>query len=100
MSVSKWRRSTGGSTSVTCLSHLGAMRSVACQLSRQKLPDFLGRNLPKTLPGISGFSLILRRVILARKASVVSEYKLTVAASVALELAGTLEASLLSKHLA
>jgi len=53
-----------------------------------------------SLPGISGFSLILRRVILARKASVVSEYKLTIAASVPLEIAATLEASLLSKHVA
>ena len=42
----------------------------------------------------------MRRVILARKASVVSEYKLTIAASVALEIAATLEASLLSKHVA
>jgi len=57
-------------------------------------PAFSAETSQKQLLGISGFSLILRRVILAKKASVVSEYQFTIATSVALEIAATLEAIL------
>jgi len=61
---------------------------------------FSAETSQKQLQGISGFSLILRRAILARKASVIPEYQLTIATSVALEIAAILEAALLPKHVA
>jgi hypothetical protein len=57
-------------------------------------PTSSAETFQNQLQGISGFTLILRRVILARKTIVVSEYQFTIATSVALEIAATLEAIL------